>query len=67
MTAFGELGEHGLWLWLVVALRFLPHYFVALGPRYNKTITRPARCDVRNFGALQIHTTPSCLYPIPNP
>ena len=23
MTAFGELGEHGLWLRLVVALRFL--------------------------------------------
>ena len=41
MTAFGELGEHGLWLRLVVALRFLPLYLVALGPRYNKPITPP--------------------------
>ena len=41
MTAFGELGEHGLWLRLVVALRFLPLYSVAFWPRYNKPITPP--------------------------
>ena len=50
MTAFGELGEHGLWLRLVVALRFLPLYFVALGPRYNKPITPPKSHERARLG-----------------